>query len=173
MPAIEEASARVDRAFRAGAVALGAQTEIQTLPGYMPLINNRQMADLFRDNFLSFYGAEDWQESGHKTGSTDMGDIAHIMPALHPNVGGFTGANHANDWAIQDQYLAYILPAKLMAMTVIDLLSDGASTAREIVMRDRPPMTRAEYLEFMRRLVGQEFFDGASVGQTTSVQAGS
>ena len=43
---------------------------------------------------------------------------------------GFGGTGHGSDWNINDQYLAYILPAKLMAMTVIDLLADGAQTAK-------------------------------------------
>ncbi|HUZ02248.1 MAG TPA: amidohydrolase, partial [Thermomicrobiaceae bacterium] len=158
--AIEGASKKVDRALRAGAVALGARVEIETLPGYMPLFNNRAMADAFKGNFLRFYGAEEWEETGHRTGSTDMGDIAHIMPALHPHVSGFSGTGHGSDWAIADKYLAYVLPAKLMALTVIDLLSDGAAQARGILERDKPPMTKDEYLAFMRRNAVAEDFDG-------------
>lgn len=164
--AIESASRKVDRALRAGAVALGATVEIQTLPGYMPLVNNRHMADLFKGNFLQFYEESQWEEIGHRTGSTDMGDIAHIMPALHPYVGGFSGAGHGADWHIDDTYLAYILPAKLMAMTVIDLLANNAARATEILERDTPRMTKAEYLDFMRRVVRDEGFDGTTVGQS-------
>jgi amidohydrolase len=162
--AIEDAGRKVDRALRAGAVALGAQVEITTLPGYMPLFNDRQMADLFKGNFLTFYSEDEWEETGHRTGSTDMGDIAHIMPALHPHVRGFSGAGHGSDWAIEDKYQAYILPAKLMAMTVIDLLAGGAATAREIIETSKPPMTKDEYLAFMRRNAREETFDGAAVG---------
>ncbi|HCG28689.1 MAG TPA: amidohydrolase, partial [Chloroflexi bacterium] len=136
------------------------------LPGYMPLFNNRQMADLFRDNFLSFYGESDWEETGHKTGSTDMGDIAHIMPALHPHVRGFSGTGHGTDWAIEDKYQAYILPAKLMAMTVIDLLAGNAEIAKHILETTKPPMTKDEYLTFMRRNAREESFDGAKVGSS-------
>jgi metal-dependent amidase/aminoacylase/carboxypeptidase family protein len=162
--AIEDAGGKVDRALRAGAVALGASVEIVTLPGYMPLINDQHMARLFKDNFLTFYGEDDWEDTGHRTGSTDMGDIAHIMPALHPYVGGFSGTGHGSDWAIDDKYLAYILPAKLMAMTVIDLLAGNAETAREILDTTTPPMTKDEYLTFMRRNARDESFDGAAVG---------
>src|SRR5262245_46971202 len=44
---VAEASARVDRALRAGALALGAQVEIETLPGPMPLLCDGGMAKLF------------------------------------------------------------------------------------------------------------------------------
>src|SRR5881227_3085962 len=38
--AILDANRKVDRALRAGALALGATVEIETLPGYMPLFNH-------------------------------------------------------------------------------------------------------------------------------------
>lgn len=164
--AIEDAGRKVDRALRAGAVALGAQVEITTLPGYMPLFNDPTLAGLFKSNFLTFHSEDDWEDTGHRTGSTDMGDIAHIMPALHPYVGGFSGTGHGSDWAIEDKYLAYILPAKLMAMTVVDLLAGDATTAKSILNTTKPPMTKDEYLTFMRRNASDERFDGASVGTT-------
>ncbi len=42
--AIMAANARVDRALRAGALALGAKVEIETLPGYMPMQCDATMA---------------------------------------------------------------------------------------------------------------------------------
>jgi hypothetical protein len=56
------------------------------------------------------------------------------------------------------------LPAKLMAMTVVDLLFDGATAAAEIIERDKPAMTVPQYLSFMRGLAVEEDFDGAAVG---------
>ena len=162
--AIEDAGRKVDRALRAGAVAMGASVEISTLPGYMPLFNDQSMSKLFKSNFLSFYGDSDWADTGHRTGSTDMGDIAHIMPALHPHVNGFSGTGHGSDWAIDDPYLVYVLPAKLMAMTVIDLLAGKAEGAKEVMDTFKAPMTKDEYLTFMRRNGRDETFDGAAVG---------
>jgi amidohydrolase len=162
--AIQDASKKVDRALRAGAVALGATVEIETIPGYMPLFNNRAMVDFFRDNFLTMFDCDQWHEGGHKTGSTDMGDLATIMPVIHPSVGGFSGAGHGSDWAIVNKEHAYLTPAKLMAMTVIDLLYDDAAPAKEILERDKPLMTKDEYLAFMRNIVKEESFDGATVG---------
>ena len=162
--AINDASFKVDRALRAGAVAMGAKVEITTLPGYMPLFNDPVMSRLFKENFLTFHGEDEWEDTGHRTGSTDMGDIAHIMPALHPHVAGFSGTGHGSDWAIEDKYMAYVFPAKLMAMTVIDLLADGAKTAKELLDGYKPVMTKEEYLAFMRSNARQEDFDGAAVG---------
>src|SRR4026209_2174524 len=50
LEAIADADRKVDRALRAGALALGATVEIETLAGYMPLFNHMGMADLFKAN---------------------------------------------------------------------------------------------------------------------------
>src|SRR5262249_58155389 len=55
---VAEASARVDRALRAGALALGAQVEIETLPGPMPLLCDGGMARLFETAARSLVGGE-------------------------------------------------------------------------------------------------------------------
>ena len=76
--AIRDANIKVDRALRAGAMAIGARVEINTLPGYMPLQDDRDMQKLFIQNAQMLFGAEECTEAGHRTGSTDMGDISHI-----------------------------------------------------------------------------------------------
>ena len=47
-----------------------------------------------------------------------------------------------------DKQAAYIQPAKLMAMTVIDLLADGAEGALAIKRDFIPKMTKEEYLAY-------------------------
>lgn len=162
--AIEDAALKVDRALRAGALAMGAEVEISTLPGYMPLLNEPEMAELFRENLLAFHDESTWHDQGHGTFSTDIGDISHLMPVIEPSIAGFSGTVHGSDWRITDRYLAYILPAKLMAMTVIDLLATDASRARSIIDGFEPLMTKEEYLTFMRRNNRKETFDGQAVG---------
>ena len=43
---------------------------------------------------------------------------------------GFGGTVHGSGWASIDQKLAYVLPAKLLAMTIVDSLAYGARGAR-------------------------------------------
>ena len=69
---VAEASARVDRALRAGALALGAQVEIETLPGPMPLLCDASMAKLFEAAARGLVGDEHYQNLPHRSGSTDM-----------------------------------------------------------------------------------------------------
>lgn len=160
--AIEAASQKVDRALKAGALALGAQVDITTLPGYLPLFNDECLLELFKGNFARDYQPDQWTSRGHGAGSTDMGDIAHLMPSLHPYAVGATGQGHGNDWQIVDPYVAYVLPAKLMALTAVDLLADGAQEAKRLLDGYRPRMTKDEYLAFMRRAFAEQSFDGAA-----------
>src|ERR671937_301389 len=148
--AIMEAHAKVDRALQAGALALGAQVEIETLPGYLPLFNNLEMAEAFKANAVALVGEANFTSIGHRTGSTDMGDISHVMPTLHPYMGGASGMGHGANFQITDPALAYLGPAKALAMTAVDLLWSDADAARSILARVEPRMTRAGYLAFQR-----------------------
>jgi metal-dependent amidase/aminoacylase/carboxypeptidase family protein len=159
--AILEANTRVDRALRAGALALGAKVEIETLPGYLPLFNHAGMARHFAGNAVALYGADHVTEAGHRSGSTDMGDVSHVMPTLHPYMGGASGSGHGADFAIADPMLAYVEPAKQLALMAVDMLWGDAEAARDILRAWKPRMTRAEYLAFQRGVARQELFDGA------------
>jgi len=157
-----DASRKVDRALRAGALALGAQVEIETLPGPMPLLCDQSMSALFERTAKGLVGQEDYRDIPHRSGSTDMGDVSQIMPSLHPYMGGAQGPGHAATFSIVDKQLGYVLPAKALAAMVVDLLADGAAGAREIVAKSKPPMTRAGYLTFQRGMARREVFDGAA-----------
>jgi amidohydrolase len=165
--AILEANFKVDRALRAGAMALGAKVEIETLAGYLPLFNNEGMAEVFRGNAIGLVGEEHFARTGHRTASTDMGDLSHVMPVVQPYMGGVRGGHHAADFEIADPALAYVAPAKALALTAVDLLWDGAALARDIIRSSRPRMTKEEYLKFQRGLERRELFDGAAVESKT------
>src|SRR5882724_5064405 len=159
---VADASAKVDRALRAGALALGAQVEIETLPGPMPLLCDPAMAKLFETAARGLVGDEHYRNIPHRSGSTDMGDLSQIMPILHPYMGGATGAGHSAEFRIVDKQLGYIQPAKALASMAIDLLADGGTGAREVIKTAKPPMTREGYLAYQRGIARREHFDGAT-----------
>ena len=161
LEALMDANAKVDRALKAGAMAVGAKVKIQTIPGYMPLQQNKPMAEIFRANAANLVGEDNVGYVEHRGGSTDMGDISHLMPTIHPYVGGATGLGHGADYVIEDYGLAVIKGAKALAYTAIDLLGDGASNGNSIVGGQRPDMSVSEYLKFLRQLASEETFDGA------------
>ena len=154
--AIVDAAARVDRSMRAGALALGAEVEIETLPGYLPLSVDRRMGALFRANAIELTGAAGWEEGEVCAACTDAGDLSHVMPVLHPNHGGCAGYNHTADFRITDARAAYVTPAKALAATVVDLLGDGARGARATLEAFVPRLTHDDYLAQMRALTRTE-----------------
>jgi amidohydrolase len=159
--AIMAANTRVDRALRAGALALGAKVEIETLPGYMPMECDRTMAGWFKATMAKLVGEESFREIPHRTGSTDMGDLSQVMPILHPYIGGARGSGHGADYEIVDKPLMYVTPAKALASMAIDLLYDGASGAKQVLQTAKPPMTREQYLSFQRSVGKREIYEGS------------
>ena len=167
--AIMNANKKVDRALRAGAMAIGARVEINTLPGYMPLRDDRNLQKLFLENARLLFGADECTEAGHRTGSTDMGDISHIMPAVHPSMSGASGISHGNDFVIADKQMAYLAPAKALALMAVDLLYGKAEKAKEIMAQHKPIMSKQEYLSYQNRIFQKEIFDGET---STSKKSG-
>ena len=158
--AILDAEKKFDRAVRAGVMAIGAKAEIQTLPGYMPLTNNQEVAKVFKANVEILVGEDEYMEGGHGTGSTDMGDLSQIMPALHPGLGGAVGAGHDANYEIVDKELNYLGSAKLLAMTAIDMLYGDAGTGKKIIDDFEPAMTIEEYLKQQADIFRTEIYDG-------------
>src|SRR5712672_464843 len=154
--AIIDANMKVDRCLRAGAMAMGAEVEINTIPGYLPQRNDRGMGEFFGANVEAMFGPGSFDIGGHRTGSTDMGDIAHIMPVIHPYVASALGKTHGADFRINEPEHAYLTPAKLLAMTAIDLLYADAAPAKKIIADFQPAFTKDTYLAFERGLFKKE-----------------
>jgi len=156
--AIDDAQAKVDRALQAGALATGTELTLETLPGYLPLASAPSLSEVFRRNVLELMPEERCSTRGHMASSTDMGDVSQIMPAIHPTVGGAEGGSHTTAFHVVDPELAYVLPAKLLAMSAVDLLADGAGEARKVLAASPPRITKDEYLKYMANCTRTEIF---------------
>ena len=154
--AFQSASAKVDRALRAGAMAVGGSVVITTLPGYLPIRSDEAMLELYRANAASLVGEDTLVRLSHRTGSTDMGDVSQIMPVIHPYVVAATGIGHGNDYVVQDYELGVLTAAKAMATTIVDLLADGGRRASEIKRSYDAPLTKESYLALMRGMLHEE-----------------
>lgn len=149
--AVIDASQKVDRAVFAGAMAMGGVAEIETVPGAMPMRNDPGFISLFAENVKKASPDCKLVEEGHRGSSTDMGDLAQIMPVFQGYGRGCSGALHTKDFSIDDEYAVYVESAKVMAMTVIDLLVDNAAACRDICAK-KPAMTIDEYLDMMQKI---------------------
>ncbi len=149
VPAMIDANKRITQALKAGAMSVGAEVEIKDLPGYLPLYNNATLNELLQNNATDLIGEENVWLAPHMTGSTDTGDLSHIMPVSHPWIGSVRGVLHGSDYTVFDEDMAYIRPAQMMAMSIIDLLYDDAKKADELFASYKPLMTKEEYLKFL------------------------
>ncbi|MCX8711920.1 amidohydrolase [Gilliamella sp. B3464] len=149
VPAMIKANERINQALQAGAMAVGASCEIKDLPGYLPLHNNATLNELLKHNAEKLIGEENVSVAPHMTGSTDTGDLSHIIPVSHPWIGSVRGVLHGKDYVVFDEEMAYIRPAQMMACTIIDLLFDDAKSAQTLISNYKPLMTKEEYLTFL------------------------
>ena len=139
----------VDRALKAGGDALGAKCEIQNLPGYLPLRPDQAFRDLLRENAVDLFGENQMTLGEHSAGSTDMGDVSHLMPVVHPWVGCVDGVLHGADYALRDGEVAYTKTPQVLALTIVDLLAEGAEKAEAICQAFKPQLDRDSYVKFM------------------------
>ena len=144
-----DANKKVNRGLTAGAYAVGAEIEITEIPGYLPILRHDSMEDVLEGN-LEYLGLkDDMIKGGDFTGSFDFGDVSHIMPTLHPMFGGINGALHTRDFKTVDDEVAILMPAKALALTVVDLLFAQGEKAKDILNNFKPVMTKEQYLAFM------------------------
>lgn len=151
LAAILDASEKVNRCLRGCAYAIGATVDIRELPGYLPLVQDPQLSQLFDENAQALLGKGSSIYGQELMGATDAGDISTLMPFIHLSTGGYAGDAHSKNFTICDKEMAYVMPARAMAMTVIDLLWDGAAAARRVKQAFRPKFTRETYLDFWDR----------------------
>lgn len=140
---------KVNTAISAAAMAIGATVEIEDTFGYLPIKNDKKLISVVKDNLEYIGVGNEIVEQGKSTGSFDFGDVSCILPSIHPMIAGISGGLHTQEYKIVDEDTAYILPAKIMALTIIDLLYNKAEKANEIITNFKPIMSKEEYIKFM------------------------
>ena len=151
--AITQANHQVNRALQAGASAIGAVVETLEIPGYMPYQQTPELVELLKTNGHTLVTKSQISDEPHSTGSTDLGDVSCIMPTSSFKMGGCSGATHGRSFQVDDKYLQYVIPAKLLAMTCIDLLYDYANKANTIISSFKSTITPANYENAMNDII--------------------
>ncbi|MPM78298.1 hypothetical protein SDC9_125309 [bioreactor metagenome] len=100
---------------------------------------------LVHENFVTLVGEENIAP-GHGF-TTDANDVSNLVPTVHATVSGITGVAHSSNYEVSNPQLAYLVAAKMMAMTVVDLLANGAENALTIRSEFKPPLTKEQYLK--------------------------
>lgn len=149
LDAIKDVDTKVDRALRGGALAIGADVEIINTGGYLPLIQDDKLTEIVKDNILKFVEEDKILKDCHSFASGDMGDLSYLLPTVQIGVSGFAGRIHGNDFRTEDKFLAYELPIKYFAETVLDLLENDAKKAKKILSNYKPRLTFDEYIKLL------------------------
>lgn len=126
---LQKLKARVLACLEAGATAAGCEMEHRWLdPAYADLVDNEPMVELYREN-LARTGRTlaDPTVIAGIVGSTDMGNISHLVPSIHPMIAVSppTVAIHTADFVryagAEEGDRAVLDGARAMACTVVDL----------------------------------------------------
>jgi amidohydrolase len=149
---IEDASKKVNRAIMGGASTVGANVEWSDIPGYLPILEEFVVNSVIRTNAMALLDDENVISGGHRSWSTDIGDLSHVMPVAHPYAGGFLGKSHTDEFRVVDEEMAYVIPAKILAMTLIDLLQNDGKLAMKAINEYQPKFTKEEYLTYLYSL---------------------
>lgn len=80
---LERVKAVVVRCARAAAMASDVPFEVDERRGYAELVNNRALARVFGEHLARVGRAPKWEDSTIGAGSTDMGDVSHVVPSIH------------------------------------------------------------------------------------------
>ena len=147
--AMADANRRVNRALTGAALSLGGNVDIQDTPGYAPTRQDPGLMDVAAEAARAI-GYSFFRDPAPSTGSTDMGDVSQVMPALHPHCPGASGTSHGSDYRIADPDLACLTSAKWQVAMLHLLLGNGAARARDILAKFTPafPSVR-DYLNYI------------------------
>jgi metal-dependent amidase/aminoacylase/carboxypeptidase family protein len=127
----ERMAERVLKCAEAAALATGTRLEHRVMGGYKNMVNNRAIALRYAAHTESLGVRAPEAPADLPTGSTDMGDISHAMPAIHPV---FAISKHGDGTCHEEAFVkhsdtpraydAMIRVAKALALTACDLLSE-------------------------------------------------
>ena len=142
----------VNRAYAGSAYAFGGKIEMEKLQGYMPIIPraaDNALIEAADDLGLNYRTV---QKGDFNNACTDVGDLSHLVPVVNFTFKGFEGKLHGADFKITDPEKAYILPAKLLALTAYKLLRNGGEKAKEIKDSYTPFFDKDSYIQYVKKI---------------------
>ena len=143
----------VNRAYAGSAYAFGGKIEMEKLQGYMPIIPraaDNALIEAADDLGLNYRTV---QKGDFNNACTEVGDLSHLGPVVNFTFKGFEGKLHGADFKITDPEKAYILPAKLLALTVYKLLKNGGQEAKKITKSYTPVFNKESYIQYVKNTI--------------------
>lgn len=121
----------VERCGRAAAMASDVDVAINVRNGYREMVNNLSLARRFGEHLRAFGRTPRETDATVGAGSTDMGDVSHVVPSIHPwlaivDQGEALCHEHrfAEAAASDRGQTSALVAGKAMARTALEVLSD-------------------------------------------------
>ncbi len=143
-----ELSTQLTHTARCCAQALGGDCQVENIPGYLPFQQNQALSEIVYRNMLHFVNADQIMTAEQSVAAGDIGDVGCFFPTIQFGYSGFSGTIHGSNLEIDDPQAVYIEPAKIVAMSVIDLIEDP-SLVKQICASFQPTMSREAYLNYL------------------------
>jgi metal-dependent amidase/aminoacylase/carboxypeptidase family protein len=142
---------KINRALVGAALSLGANVEIVDIPGYSPVIQDKNMLQLAKNAYESMFEGETFGITSEiSTGCSDIGDLSMVMPIVHPYCLGASGTSHGSDYYVNDVEAACIKNAKWQLNMLRMLLENGGELAKKIKAEYQPTFpSQKAYLEYV------------------------
>ncbi len=124
------------------------QTKMILSPKYPSVPDCEGIGPILLENAKLFYNEAQLKltEEVEQKDFINMHALSQIMPTFQPLAGGVRGERGSNDFILEDKDTAYLIPAKILALTIVDLLYDNAKKTRKILKDYNPSKTIEEYL---------------------------
>ena len=149
LDAIKKGCGAVERAVDGACRMIGANYKIESIPGYLPLTESHALSEIFEEVSKNVLGTDSLVCGEPITGSSDIGDLSHLIPTIQPSIGGFTGTLHSRDFAVTDPSVAYIKATEILAKTAVELLYGNAKKAARVKASFQPLLTKDEYINYL------------------------
>lgn len=134
---LERVRTIVERCARGAALACGVEVALSVRTGYREMVNNMEIARRFGEALQALGRRPRERDTNVGAGSTDMGDVSHHVPSIHPYLAicdegeSLCHEHRFAACAASDRgYQTMLTAAKAMARTALDLLEDPALLAR-------------------------------------------
>lgn len=121
----------VERCAKAAAMASDVAVELVIRQGYRDMRNNMTLARCFGEHLRTLGRKARETDSRVGAGSTDMGDVSHVVPSIHPYLAivdegeALCHQHRFADAAASDRGLdTAMCAAKALARTAVELLAD-------------------------------------------------
>ena len=156
-------AAKVDHAFCAGALAMGASVRIRNTPGYQAFRPSPALGEVLGEAAKEVVVAERIDFEDRSYASDDIGDVACLVPTCQLGFSGFRGTIHASDFSPIDPERAYFEPAEILLRTAASLGQEGGRGAKVIHDDFIPKFSKVEYLASLDALFSENLFSGNQI----------